>query len=341
MIDNQLGNKVSKCNTPLLTISIPTYNRANHLDLCLKSILQELVLLDESKRELVRVLVSDNASTDNTNAVVSNYVEIHSGQFSSLRNIENMGMDFNFNQCYESAATHYVWLIGDDDILLPGGLLKVLDILSNYDVDILYVNNYWFKGEYIEKKKQDDDAAVFSIFTNPLTFSRKTNVMLTFLSGVIVRTRVGSNHRSEFLNSCLIQLSWVLPLLRDGQCFVMLENNVIAAKGGNSGGYGLVNVFGHNLKKITSSLLMGCPKVERSILNGTIVKFFPGLIMSFRNGLSPFDDKTMGSGLREVFGNNWRYYIFIAPLINLPLFFCRIYYYFIRFLAKVVGSIVI
>ena len=42
---------------PLLTIAIPTYNRAVFLDLCLTRIGEELESLNEEQRKLVKIYV--------------------------------------------------------------------------------------------------------------------------------------------------------------------------------------------------------------------------------------------------------------------------------------------
>lgn len=327
-------------NKPLLTIAIPTYNRSSYLDLCLERIRCELANLSENQRYLVNIFVSDNGSTDSTPEVILKHKNLISTPFENLRNDDNMGMDFNFTRCYQSAKTPYVWLVGDDDIILPNGLKNVLDVLSNCKPDLLYVNNYWFNKSYLNQLHQDR-ALTITKTKNSLEFTRRINVMLTFLSVLIVRSNVGEEYRSAMEGSNLVQLSWILPLLRDGNSFVVLENKTIAAKGGNSGGYGLVNVFGTQLKKITDSILKGKPEIAKAIQNGTIVKFFPGLIMAFRNGSNSFSDKDMAIGLKEAFGDNWLYYVFIAPIIKLPLYLSRGYYYFVRVLAKLFGSFVI
>jgi len=332
----QVAEKFSINNQPLLTIAIPTYNRASYLDLCLKRISEEIASLSEDQRCLVKVYVSDNASSDDTPRVVAQYKGRHTGAFENVRNSKNIGPDFNIAQCYESAITPYVWIVGDDDVLLPGGLGMVLDALFREEIDILYVNNYWFKNSYMEKPRRQGKRGTL-IFRNSLEFTRRTNVMLTFISGLIVRSGAGLKYRSEMTSSNLVQLSWVLPLLCDGKCFVIIEDWVVAAKGSNSGGYGLIQVFGENLQRIANVILKDQPELVRAIQNGTIVNFFPGLIFEFRKGSSKFADKNMAVGLKEVFGDNWRYYAFIAPLIVLPLFISKYYYYLIRLLRLVIG----
>lgn len=317
----------------MLTIAIPTYNRANYLSLCLTRIGEEIDSLNEMQRCLVRVCVVDNGSTDDTCAVVSRHLSKFGEKLESVRNHDNMGMDFNFTRCYELAQTPYVWLVGDDDVLLPGGLKKVLDVLMKNEVDLLYVNNYWFLDSYKRKPIKIERHGT-TTFNSSLAFARHTNVMVTYLSGLIVRSGIGASYRGELAGSNVVQLSWVLPLLRDGKCFAVIEDWVIAAKGSNSGGYGLVQVFGHNLVKITNKILKDKPAIARAIQNGAIVNFFSGFIMEFRKGNRQFLDHDMAAGLKDAYGSNWRYYIFIAPLIQLPLTIASYYNLFLRVIRR-------
>lgn len=324
----------------LLTIAIPTYNRARYLNLCLERIVEEIKSLSEDQHRLIKIYVADNGSSDKTSEIVSLYQREYAENFESARNCNNMGMDFNFTRCYEQAKTPYVWLVGDDDIILPGGLKKVLDVLVGNEIDLLYVNNYWFQDSYEDKPRQKEMHGTL-VFENCLDFARRTNVMLTYLSGLIVRSGVGSGLRSGLAGSNIVQLSWVLPLLRDGKNFMIIEDWVIAAKGSNSGGYGLVQVFGSNLVRITNEILKDKSDVARAIQNGAIVNFFSGFILEFRKGNSQFSDEDMRIGLKNAYSDNWRYYVFLAPLIRLPLFVANYYHVFLKVIRHLFRSVLL
>jgi glycosyltransferase involved in cell wall biosynthesis len=57
---------LDKNSTPLISVIIPTYNRANYLERCIDSVLNQTF----TKFELI---VIDDFSTDNTDAVIANY----------------------------------------------------------------------------------------------------------------------------------------------------------------------------------------------------------------------------------------------------------------------------
>ena len=110
----------SEISKPLLTIAVPTYNRA----WCLRELLPLLVdqLTDEPRIEL---LISDNASSDDTPSVVGE-AAAQGLRARYIRNDQNVGPDANFLQCFEQARGKYVWLFSDDDLIVPGGLAKIL-----------------------------------------------------------------------------------------------------------------------------------------------------------------------------------------------------------------------
>lgn len=324
-----MSSMTSLADRALLTIAIPTFNRAAELMVCLSRIVEEIDGLSIDQRSLVNVYVSDNASTDGTSEVLAKFKSRGLVELKFSRNSANLGPDINIASCYDFADSSYVWVFGDDDVLIAGSLRKVLHVLAKKEIDILYVNNYWFEGDYAERLAVSKKQRVFE-FEQPLAFVRRTNVMLTFISGLVVRSGIGLACREQFLITNLVQLSWVFPLLRDGKRFAVIEDFVVAAKGSNSGGYGLVDVFGVKLKKISIKFFGENSRLAKTIENGVIVEFFPDFILRFRRGGNAFLDENMGQIFFGIFKENWRYYFFLAPLSFLPLVVASYFFVFIR-----------
>jgi glycosyltransferase involved in cell wall biosynthesis len=110
----------------LLTIAIPTYNRASTLDRLLCIIQPQL----ESADNLVEFMVSDNCSPDTTQETVQRYMD--SGmKIKYIRNKTNIGVMLNIIQCYKLATGKYVWVMGDDDYLAKNAIQFILNILKN------------------------------------------------------------------------------------------------------------------------------------------------------------------------------------------------------------------
>jgi glycosyltransferase involved in cell wall biosynthesis len=122
----------------LLTIAIPTYNRAELLDKQLAWLAQVIKGI-ESECE---IFVSDNCSTDNTQEVINKWQEILSHvTFKSSRHPENLGVMKNIIHCIKSATTKYVWTIGDDDPIQDRAVPYIITKIKQHpDLSLLFLN---------------------------------------------------------------------------------------------------------------------------------------------------------------------------------------------------------
>jgi glycosyltransferase involved in cell wall biosynthesis len=96
-------------NDPLVTIAIPTFNRAAWLKQCVLSALAQSYPHFE-------VLVSDNASTDETEEVLK---EFDDRRLRVVRQKSNIGLLRNWNACLAEARGEYIVLVPDDDRIAP------------------------------------------------------------------------------------------------------------------------------------------------------------------------------------------------------------------------------
>ncbi len=313
---------------PLLTIAIPTYNRADYLDLNLRCLRNEIDRLPENSRQLIEVYVANNASTDSTADVIARHQNMPVHRFNVVNRTANIGGNANIEQCYRCANTPYVWILGDDDVILNDGLKLVLDCLAEQNPDMIYLGSYGYGDNYLDSPKTRLPKRGRFFYDDPVEFARQAHVMLTFISAIVVRTGIGTDIGDTLENSNMVQLGWIFPLLRDGRRFAIIRNWIVAAKKANSGGYNLVDVFGQNLQKIAHLLLRNRPRLIEVIENGTILYFFPYTIMrELRIDQKRFAEENLAGKLRHFFGRNWRYRIFLVPLIHLPRRAAHAYYY--------------
>lgn len=303
--------------SPLLTIAIPTYNRSA----CLTQLLDALApqLAGESRVELI---ISDNASPDDTKSVVESYLRKGLALIYS-RNDTNIGADANFIRCYEMALGEYLWIFGDDDIIVPGGLQEVLRTLETRKFDLLYVTAFGFQGQY-----QASVAPKFSrrvkIFATPRDFALYSYTGLTFISGNIVRKgaleRLQHPDFSRFVGTNLAQLSWTFSLLSATPQCACLMDNLVASRLGNSGGHGTCQVFGTNLRALVKEFFGLQSPVGRAILNRTVQSWFPWAMLlnrrSQHNKHLPEDSVAILKGL---YRDNLRYWVFLHPVLRLPV----------------------
>lgn len=113
----------------LLTIGIPTRNRAGYLRDLLAAL--EFQSRDPIVAECgLEILVSDNASTDDTGTLARSTAD-RLPILRYWRNDENIGARGNYHKLVHQATGRFVWIIGDDDLLLPGGLAHGLRSLRD------------------------------------------------------------------------------------------------------------------------------------------------------------------------------------------------------------------
>jgi glycosyltransferase involved in cell wall biosynthesis len=105
-----------------LTVGIPTFNRASWLPGAIESVLAQ-------NFTSFRLIVSDNASDDDTAEVVRSFSDERITYIRSERNIGSIG---NLNRLIGLADTEYLVLLPDDDVLYPGHLQAVVDVLERF-----------------------------------------------------------------------------------------------------------------------------------------------------------------------------------------------------------------
>ncbi len=114
-------------NNPVISICIPTYNRAKCLRQCIESITEQFK--DTQSRDNVEIVISDNASVDDTESLVKEFQK----EFSNIyyyKNSENIGVDRNILNAVEKAKGEWVWFLGDDDALFSGAIDYMLQELK-------------------------------------------------------------------------------------------------------------------------------------------------------------------------------------------------------------------
>jgi glycosyltransferase involved in cell wall biosynthesis len=106
---------------PLVTIAIPTYNRAEWF---LSSAIRSAV--EQTYRNL-QILVSDNCSIDNTEEVVTGFKD---RRILYYKHNINIGANNNFNFCVEQAKGKYFLLLHDDDLIDPDFVERCIESAS-------------------------------------------------------------------------------------------------------------------------------------------------------------------------------------------------------------------
>ncbi len=108
---------------PSVDVVIPNYNYARYLRVCAESVLSQ-------DMEKLRLLIIDNASTDNSVAVAREIAAADPRVELLLRPV-NKGPHASFNDGIDWAGADYFVLLFADDVLTPGALQRAVSLMQH------------------------------------------------------------------------------------------------------------------------------------------------------------------------------------------------------------------
>jgi len=208
-----------------LTIGIPTYNGAKHIGATIDSIIHNM---HPQINNQIEILVSDNASTDNTFEIIAEYNIKFPFIISYHRNDSNIGFDANVDQIFHLARGEFVEILGDDDVLANEALSKILNTIDLHpDVAVIllsvsflnYETNQYFKGqEYTHDILCEDGNSFFT----------QSKWGTSAISAIIIKKNDWLNQNlKQFYNSQWIHIGGLMEILKSNKkAFIIAENCV-------------------------------------------------------------------------------------------------------------------
>ncbi len=127
-----------------VSIGIPTINRSS---LALRAIRSALAQTYSD----VEVIVSDDASTDDT---VLRVQEIRDPRVALFQQKQRLGLVGNFDFCLRHATGEFFLLLGDDDVLLPNAIERLVEpfLLNRPPISAEAVGAVWCPCRIIERE---------------------------------------------------------------------------------------------------------------------------------------------------------------------------------------------
>lgn len=192
-------------NKPILTVAIPTYNRAKSLEKSLK-------YLKKENTSLIEILISDNNSLDQTEILVKKYRK-QMPNLSYNKNDFNIGYSGNILKLYELAKTKYIWFLSDDEEILPNAVENILTTLTNHKAAVTIFNH--IRIDPYNRKLIDGVA-------NDIIYNKKDDltyyhpiIRSCFISVVVVEKRLAFKEVKKIYdeNNVYFQLSLVILIL--------------------------------------------------------------------------------------------------------------------------------
>ncbi len=221
----------------VLSICIPTFNRGPFLQQTLESIVAQQAFSGSGD---IEVLISDNCSDDNTEAVGRAYAAAHPDKIKYQRHPQPIFPDKNFEAALRMGSGTYLKLHNDNLTILDGSLAELVKVYSAVAAEkpvVFFTNGNMSAGNAIE---------VLNTFSE---FVARVSYFATWIGGF-------GMWRDEFYampdfsrnaHLKLVQTDVMFRLMSLGKRAIVLYGNYFAGvNAGRKSGYNVAQVFGTN-----------------------------------------------------------------------------------------------
>lgn len=281
---------------PLLTIAIPTYNRSHFLDKTLGALLPQVEATSCQTNSLIRVLVVDNNSEDDTIDVIKNHMQYYAF-LSYVQNNHNIGIDGNIDRCVDLAESEFIHLLSDDDYVIPGLYARLIKLLITSSPDFVFLDpaRDTCRNESVlelEKSKLISNQDKVSTDFKQISFEgliKCAGIWMSFISSFVVRKESWQKviTRKKYLGTD-IYLSYVaIEMLSKSNSIFISTAPYIIVNDHYSGSYNIMKAFLYNWLPLVSSL--GKYNISNSTINflerQVIASYLPNyILLAEKNG---------------------------------------------------------
>ncbi|WP_370429474.1 glycosyltransferase [Klebsiella aerogenes] len=139
----------------LVSVYIPTHNRAELLSNAVKSVINQTY-------KNIEIIICNDGSTDNTDDVVNQLQKEYKDTFFVyLKNDVPMGACFSRNRCIAAASGYYLTGLDDDDYFLPNRIRTLIDTCDECETDLV-CSNLIFKDRDRFKRGKNNSGIITS-----------------------------------------------------------------------------------------------------------------------------------------------------------------------------------
>lgn len=293
-----------------LSICIPTYNRAAFLRDTLESICQQAEFSKFS--DDIEIVISDNCSTDDTNAVCAEFVDRYPTQIKYFRNEENI-VDRNFEAVLRLANGNLRKLSNDTLLFLPGSLHRLLKI---HDCELNLRSVIYFKNS-------EDHPDVVGVGLD--SFVKECSFYCTWIGGFCIWAEHldGMSDFSRSSNKLLTQVDVLFRLLEKYKNYKIINKSLFKSVAVRSkGNYSYITVFLTNYFEILQQFHVSESIREMELKNVLLKHVLPqhaGVLVGF----GPQHD------MRGIYGYLMRSFI-VHPFLT-GFYILKLFAYVIKF----------
>lgn len=168
---------------PLVSVCVITYNSSKYI----------LDTLDSIKKQTypnIELIIGDDCSTDNTCALVNDWIEKNRTELSHikfLQNEKNMGVSYNANRVRNNSTGKWIKGVAGDDQLLPNSIAGYMDFVERHpDAEICFGKLQFFSYDSridLDKIRNDYETNFYARIKLPLKKQQKEILKSLFIPG--------------------------------------------------------------------------------------------------------------------------------------------------------------
>lgn len=315
----------------ILTICIPTYNRAILLKGLIENIYSEI---DKCKKaDDIQILVVDGNSEDNTTEIIH---ELQAkGNIKYFRRAERVGIDRDILKCVELADGKYCWLFSDDDRMTTGAISYLLDTLKeNENVTGCFCNRISYDFQ-MEKEVGEASGWPGKIFNNNRIFTDKSECFkfigmdFGFISSQVVKRSewqkvAESNDFGDLYFSYYLMVHIIGKIMDNNFMWLYIDRPLVKQRTGNDS---LLNVKGvlerqkiehNNFEKILLKHYDNNNKVYKSFFK-KMVDRLPRVVANFKsNGIDYKNQFLLFMLYNSKYKGYLSFWIMVVPIFIIP-----------------------
>lgn len=170
-----------------LSIVVPTYNRARFLRESVPTIVASIQdAFDQGHEGRVELVISNNASTDDTDEAVRSLMQGYKG-IKYFKNEVTCKPDAHFPQAIARATGEFYWLVGDDDALEKSAVTEVLKRLDQGRNLVICNYSVWSKDMSTELNRSGLEFKEDRVFTDPNEVLSAFEISMGYISAIVGR----------------------------------------------------------------------------------------------------------------------------------------------------------
>ncbi len=203
-----------------LGICIPTYKRPDFLRRCVLS------AIESAQGCPVRIFIADDAASDVNDAVLAEltaawpFVHAH-------KNPVNLGLDNNIQRSVDLCDCDYAWMIGEDDVFLPGAVARMHALLQSVELPFVFANYAYVGDDPAQRLGQALEGVLAGALPTP-DFVTRHLWAAGFLGACVVRRADwGRTDPAPYTGTYYTHVGRIVEMLSDaGQAWVSPECSV-------------------------------------------------------------------------------------------------------------------